>query len=990
MKKLINKIKKLNNQGSALMMVLVSLSFIAIIVAALLTAAGYAYKLKLQNKNSKDNFYVVEQAMNEVYAGVGSLSVNHLREAYEDTVKGMVVYNLEKGVYETKTSKECQETFKKEFLEKLQSDPFFGTSDEATTNLEEQLKSYITSPEVKVIPDELYVHREYVNGKLESVTIRNVTLERTVEYKNAGESGMYTQRISADIQISEPDFTVLFNAGGTSDSNLFKFSMVADSGVEITQSSDKPITITGNVYAAADFYNKDYNFMSNATVDNTVAKTQKYTGETNETEVYTYYKSENLPVTAEKSNYYYQGTTAGGNVSSSITSLDNYSDTWNGVNDTSKYSGIYIEGSNVSILGDMVIVPGTIATMNGANLSVYAKTGGSLTTAEVWADNIVLGNTKTYDVSVAGDTMLIKGNMFVKDDTSLDADKSSFTLNGAYYGYSDATLPDNMHLVTSHTDKVNGGEYEVTNKDHYNSSAIVVNGQNTKLDFTQTQALFLNGRAYIELSKNTTTVKTKNDNKEQVTNSYTYNATTKDYRTGESISIKSNQLAYIPIKTSVIEETNSAGAVTGYKVIIADEMYTGGKAAVENEISFFEHYFPWAVFKTPIDGKDKSVIPVIKATNAGRSYYYYDFVAAYEVLKAYDTLKGTHYTSDWGSADDYTVCFINDYIACLKADYDDDAAAAVVGSFTYKYHVDISDYLTDITDYKDFTMDSLKLRTNGGSTYASGALTAITPNSTNTETTFDLSSSKSSVSTDIQTFSPVGFEKFKATYDALSANTVTATDYAKALNTEYASVKWNLGHYDLTDTIQSTEKSSFITDYESTGNTVQDSYITPINKYINVRNINSSDFGGVAAGTYQIGGSSNGYKVWVENGDARIDEKGSVRGIVISQGDVIFGPNIKSFSGLIICAGKIKISDTNSIQSLEANPEICRTIINSCSLYEKGTNERNICALFKGYEYLAFEDNGELETSASVDGKDINMIDYTDVCQVNNWKKNVQ
>lgn len=987
MKKFINKIKKLNNQGSALMMVLVSLSFIAIIVAALLTAAGYAYKLKLQNKNSKDNFYVVEQAMNEVYAGVGSLSVNHLREAYEDTVKNMVVYNVEKGVYETKPSDVLQKTFKEEFLKRVQTDPFFGASD--TANLTAQLQSYITSPEVKVVDDELYVYKEVVNGKLESVTIRNVTLERTVEYKNAGESGMYTQRISADIQVSEPDFTVLFNAGGTSDSNLFKFSMVADSGVEITQPSDKPITITGNVYAASDFYNKDYNFKADANAANTIANTKKYTGkttstETKETEVYTYYKSENLPVTAEKSNYYYQGTTAGGETSSSITNLDNYLDTWNGSNDQSKYSGIYIQGSNVSILGDMIIVPGTIATMNGANLSVYAKTGGSLTTAEIWADNIVLGNTKSYNTSVAGDIMLIKGNMFVKDDTSLDADRASFTLNGAYYGYSDATFPDDMHLVTEYTNRVNGGEYAVTNKDHYNSSAIVVNGQNTKLDLSQTQALFLNGRAYIEMSKNTTTVTTKNDTVETVTNSYTYDSATQDYRTGESISIKSNQLAYIPIKTSVIEVTNSAKEVVGYKVVIANEMYNGGKNDVGGEISFFEHYFPRNVYKTTVEGKERVEIPVIKAMNAGRSYYYYDFVTSFNILKAYDLANNTNYAVEWNSADDYTVSFINDYIACLKADYEEDT-----DPFALKYPVDISEYLTDITNYKDFTMDSLKLRPSG-QTFASGALTAITPNSTNTSTTFDLTSSNSSVSKNINTFSPVGFDKFSATYTELSADTVTAVDYAKALNTEYAVVKWNLGHYDLTDSIQSTEKSSFITDYQSSTNTVQDSYITPINKYINIKNINSSDLGGVAAGEYQIGGSSNGYKVWVENGDITINDKGAVRGIIISQGDVTFGPNVKSFSGLIVAAGKVKISDTNSIQSLEANAEICRTIINACSLYEKGSNERNICALFKGYEYLAFEDNGELETSASVDGKDINMIDYTDVCQVNNWKKNVQ
>ena len=73
MKKIKKILKKLNNQGSSVVMVVAALGFIGIIVGALLMAAGYTYKQKLQDLNARDNFYYVEQAMNEIYAGVGSI-----------------------------------------------------------------------------------------------------------------------------------------------------------------------------------------------------------------------------------------------------------------------------------------------------------------------------------------------------------------------------------------------------------------------------------------------------------------------------------------------------------------------------------------------------------------------------------------------------------------------------------------------------------------------------------------------------------------------------------------------------------------------------------------------------------------------------------------------------------------------------------------------------------------------------------------------------
>ena len=75
-------------------MVIVSMAFIGIIVGALLTAAGYAYRLRMQDINSRDNFYYVEQAMNEIYAGVGSETLENMQDAYVYTVENMVRFDI--------------------------------------------------------------------------------------------------------------------------------------------------------------------------------------------------------------------------------------------------------------------------------------------------------------------------------------------------------------------------------------------------------------------------------------------------------------------------------------------------------------------------------------------------------------------------------------------------------------------------------------------------------------------------------------------------------------------------------------------------------------------------------------------------------------------------------------------------------------------------------------------------------------------------------
>ena len=100
-------------------MVVVALGFIGIIIGALLSAAGSAYKLKVQNKNSKNNFYYVEQAMQEIYAGIGSNTIEEMKAAYAYTVENMVRFEPTIGTYITISDDEANEMVKDIFMQNI-------------------------------------------------------------------------------------------------------------------------------------------------------------------------------------------------------------------------------------------------------------------------------------------------------------------------------------------------------------------------------------------------------------------------------------------------------------------------------------------------------------------------------------------------------------------------------------------------------------------------------------------------------------------------------------------------------------------------------------------------------------------------------------------------------------------------------------------------------------------------------------------------------
>lgn len=831
MKRFLNKIKsKMINRGSTLVLVVVALGFCGILMGALLTAVGYAYRQKLYDYNAKSNFYYLEQAMDEIYAGVGSLTMESLQNAYETTREQAVKYDTTEFEYVNIGNEKANMIFKNNFMNNfVNSEPdengkkfsdYFrvyksdGTKvTESEDGIVKTLSSFISNRKlsnsvspgnkvgtIELVPDDLQVLYYFAgSGKYSSVppadsstsiakiVIKNVKLRRVVEYKRSSAAGHFSQTICTDIEISRPDFDVNFDGSTTNSNTLFEFCVISDSGVEVNKTAGSVLSMNGNIYAANDFYNKRYNnyagneesgagkYLEDATwnrVDG-VTKTYKMTPVTN----YKYVAGDNNLTTLKNHN----------DVSHGVVSSQALYD---GNNIKSKYSGFYVSnGSTVNVFANKMIVPGTIAVMDASTLNVYGIEGTDVIQSNVWTDEIVLAgktqglpkfqNSTVESISnEVGSKADFTANLYVKDDTQIESNYSKFRLNGKYFGYGNSTEKDSRDFVpTTLVDTTNGRniyeeEYSELNngvvttgnqiRSHYNSSAFIVNGEHANVNLLDTESIFIAGRSYIELSKvnngKTTTsyqIKVKEnpldssqttDVADKVTTTpFQYDSNVKDYKTGESLSIKTTQLAYKPDKAPEVEYyeqsisssgsrngvhkrsvvLNSDGSLKEVSEADATQTDTNGNRVLKNgyeteyfselpvelrDMVLFNKYFDTA--NSDKDGK----VPVIYVeenykkvdkTDGKKYYYYLDFEFAYD-NNMFDTHKfvkrsdistsnpqGNRIAID--SADDLSEAFIIDYFNYVN--YIDEADAIGVAALATNHTIQDRDVLGNPNSY---------------------------------------------------------------------------------------------------------------------------------------------------------------------------------------------------------------------------------------------------------------------------------------------------
>lgn len=165
---------------------------------------------------------------------------------------------------------------------------------------------------------------------------------------------------------------------------------------------------------------------------------------------------------------------------------------------------------DISFDSDMIISRGDMDVQDKADVRITNQDG------EMWLKNIILseasGGTPDDTPGLTIRTSLeLFTNSYILDDLSIDNKNSEVNLGGKYYGYS----YNKENTVTSPDDTK--AEY---------SSAILVNGKNTTLKSDSLSKLILAGRTFVSRFEDDA-------------------STEPDIRMGESLAVKSNQVAYL-------------------------------------------------------------------------------------------------------------------------------------------------------------------------------------------------------------------------------------------------------------------------------------------------------------------------------------------------------------------------------------------------------------------------------------------------------------
>lgn len=995
MKIIRNLFRKLNknNEGSGVVLVIVGIAFIGILTGALLTAAGYVYRRTLYDYNSRDNFYYVEQAMDQIYAGIGAMTFECVVDAYNETLENATYYVLgdteDKGTYTALSEDEINDDFNRRYMAFV-SKKFYQTALSDHDTFIDNIKSCITNPTVTLESDgdnisvimldedgNRIIPTEDQLNNVKSIIIKNIAVQRSFTYNRSQANGDFTQTIRADLVVSAPNIDIGVNVSKTNFTDLLSYSVIADCGLDINQTPSNKIVFNGNIYAGNDYYNKEYNDIANISANNEIRNITVNSGEEELN-----YKINNVL----KGDYCYEVE--------QYVPLDEYAARdlelnqynkvvgnsllgwYNGINDHSKHSGIYIDGSDVTFVSDLIIVPGTIGIMNAGKIQTLATNGTKVKNAEIWADNIYLGGySRKVGSDDVGSQAVFVGDVFVKDDLTLDADNSDFVLKGSYYGFSDGTIGDGRVF----TQGVNPDDFYFTDadnnkrvRDHYNSSAIIVNGNNASLDLKNAQSVFVAGRAYIELSKKTTTSKIEtSDGGEYETKYYTYKTDVNDYKTGDSVAVKTVQVAYF-YDGNITNERDENGNYIKSRYDIGNGNYLE-YLDCELQINHQDDPLLFGKFFGDYNGKVTSIPVNEYSTAAGEVRYLIDFDVAYNYAK--DQNNPIYRQLIAGSDNTMTDTATKD---------------AMISEFIKAYNEIVTDRIMDLNedlkleeiddyDKHGIAAGDVNLPSNSN-IYASGAVTEKRIPTNGDEVSFSIKTSRNIANSDkVIDIIGSGYTNVNT-----SANAITL---AESLYNRYPKIKFSLSNNPssngLVDDILVGEIAT-----RSTNELGGDTAITPINTFMDFSKINDS----IAMDLTEDGK----LKLFIFDGDgldiSTSDANGQLSGIIISSGDISFDSSVKNFSGLIVAAGKVYFKNSNDIKSVSANSEVCKTAIRklqAMSIDDSNATEKAnaiyALSIFNDYEPFVNSDEDEDESESNLGN-----ITYEDVIRFDNWIKEVR
>lgn len=260
-------------------------------------------------------------------------------------------------------------------------------------------------------------------------------------------------------------------------------------------------------------------------------------------------------------------------------------------------SGSTFDATNTKTI--LLVSKGDIALNGTSTFKTGEKTA-------LWTESITANYTVANDTKTAQNLLDLSGRVYVKDDTTLNGTDNTLKLAGQYYGYSNK---DNDASL---------------------SSAIIINGQNTSIDMSKLDTLLVAGTAFVG---------TKDS-------SYGTNVTANDILMGDSVAIKSNQLAYLV-------PTECEGIVTNPMTYA---QYQTLSATPDWKQKALDTYLP-TIRNSLSNYGNVEIVEVFSNTNGGTVYLYLNFASS---LKASE-----YFMSYYGANKTQVDAFVNNYLKAI-------------------------------------------------------------------------------------------------------------------------------------------------------------------------------------------------------------------------------------------------------------------------------------------------------------------------------------
>lgn len=244
-----------NNKGSTLVIVLVVVAFVAILGTAALTSAMLNLKMKMVDREAKKSFYTAEEAVDQLYAGLGKLSMENLNIVYQEQVSRLTQQTPigESTVNTQLDNNTGNAQLRKNFATRMVNALFetFGGAwnGQSQTVIEPDGDGNVGGRTVlqvlnSFIEDTANIRVKSVGGKKITVTpsdaypdLYNYFIEVydcTVEYKAAADSEGYFANVTVDLRLGLPDVKINFTEDANNRLTTFEdFSIIGCSGIQI-------------------------------------------------------------------------------------------------------------------------------------------------------------------------------------------------------------------------------------------------------------------------------------------------------------------------------------------------------------------------------------------------------------------------------------------------------------------------------------------------------------------------------------------------------------------------------------------------------------------------------------------------------------------------------------------------------------------------------------------------------------------------------------